>query len=356
MLELATGNLLECEADALINTVNCVGVMGKGIALQFKQAFPENTKAYERACRAKELHPGKVLVVATGQMTPRFVINFPTKQHWKGKSRIAFIRAGLKALVEEIVSRGIKSVAIPPLGCGNGGLDWSEVYPLIEAAFANQPEVRVVVFSPSSAPGPQAMPVATARPSLTRARALLIKLIERYCQPGYKLGKLEIQKLAYFLQEADEPLNLNFVKHTFGPYAENLNFVLQKVEGHWVRGYGDRSGAAQLQLLPGAAEEADRFLKDDHDAAARLEAVSQLIAGFETPHAIELLATVHWVVKREMPLTSDVDVAIQKVHAWNARKKKAFTPDHIRIAWRRITHTREASGNNGSHGGRPPVV
>lgn len=338
MIELAKGNLLECEAEALVNTVNCVGVMGKGIALQFKQAFPENTKAYERACRANELHPGKMLVVATGQMTPRYVINFPTKQHWKGKSRIAFIKAGLKALVEEVAARGIASVAIPPLGCGNGGLDWNDVYPLIEAAFAKNPEVRAVVFAPSSAPHPEAMPVATAKPSLTRARALLIKLIERYCQPGYKLGKLEIQKLGYFLQEANEPLNLKFVKHTYGPYAENLNFVLQKVEGHWVRGYGDRSGAAQLQLLPGAAEEADRFLKDDRDAATRLDAVSRLIEGFETPHAIELLATVHWVVRHEMPLASDVDVVIQKVHAWNARKKKVFTPDHIRIAWRRIAN------------------
>src|SRR5487761_641450 len=336
MLELATGNLLEYEAEALVNTVNCVGVMGKGIALQFKQAFPENTKAYEKACRAKELHPGKMLVVSTGRISPKYVINFPTKEHWKGKSKIAYIKAGLKALVDEVQTRHVKSVALPPLGCGNGGLDWSEVYPLIKAAFAEIPGVKAVVFAPHIAPSASAMPVATKRPGLSRARALFVKLIENYCEPGYRLSLLEIQKLAYFLQEVGEPLKLKFVKDKFGPYAENLNFVLQKVEGHLIRGYGDRSGRAELALLPGASEEADEFLKSDPDAASRLRQVSEIIRGFENPHGLELLATVHWVAKHDVPAAPTAELAVEMVHAWNVRKRRIFTADHIWLAWRRL--------------------
>lgn len=340
MLEIKKGNLLEADAEALVNTVNCVGVMGRGIALQFKQAFPENTRVYERACRAKELHPGKMLVVPTGVVNPKYVINFPTKNHWKGKSQLSFIREGLKALLQEVISRRIKTIAIPPLGCGNGGLDWGDVLPLIRNAFGDHQEIRAWVFAPASAPEPQAMPVGTKIPKMTRARALLIKLIERYCQPGYRATLLEVQKLAYFLQEAQEPLKLDFAKEKFGPYAETLNFLLQHIEGHFIRGYGDRSGKAQIELLPGASEKADEFLRSDADALRRLSDVSQLIEGFETPYGLELLATVDWVLKHEIPLVADPDITVNRVHAWNARKKQMFRPDHIKTALARLTESK----------------
>lgn len=336
MIEVKTGNLLEADAEALVNTVNCVGVMGKGIALQFKRAFPANTRAYERACRAGELHPGKVLVVPTENVVnPKYIINFPTKQHWKGNSKIPFIKAGLADLVAVIKHLGIKSIAIPPLGCGNGGLDWSEVYPIIKAAIADL-DIRALVYAPSSAPEAAAMPVATKRPNMTRGRALLIKLIEQYCQPGYRLSLLEIQKLAYFLQEAGEPLKLAFVKEKFGPYAENLNFVLQNIEGHFIRGYGDRTIRSEVALIDECIAEANAFLARDSEATDRLTQVGELIRGFETPYGLELLATVHWVAKRDMPLATDADFAISKVHSWNARKAKVFSEEHIRKAWTRL--------------------
>src|SRR5437764_14331113 len=133
-IELKRGNILHANAEALVNTVNCVGVMGKGVALQFKQAFPENFRLYSQACRAKEVRPGRMFIVPTLGSNPRYIINFPTKRHWKGKSRLEDIRAGLAALVEEVQRLNIHSIALPPLGCGNGGLDWSEVRPTIEAA------------------------------------------------------------------------------------------------------------------------------------------------------------------------------------------------------------------------------
>jgi O-acetyl-ADP-ribose deacetylase (regulator of RNase III) len=137
MLESCSGNLLEADVKALVNTVNCVGEMGKGLALQFKQAFPENFEEYRRACQSGEVKPGQMFIVPTGRLTnPRYIINFPTKRHWKNPSRIEAIETGLLALIETVKQFGMRSIAVPPLGCGNGGLAWSRVAPLIEAAFA----------------------------------------------------------------------------------------------------------------------------------------------------------------------------------------------------------------------------
>ncbi len=336
MIEIVSGNLLEADVEALVNTVNCIGVMGKGIALQFKQAYPDNYKAYRSACDRKQLEPGKMLVVETGRLAnPKYIINFPTKRHWRGKSKIEDVDSGLNALVAEIEARGITSVAIPPLGCGNGGLDWALVRSCIEGALSRLTRVKVLVFEPKGAPKAEAMPVATERPKLTRARAILIALLEDYAVPGYRLTMLEIQKLAYFLQVADEPMRLNFVKQKYGPYAENLHHVLQRLEGHYFRGYGDRSSDASIRLLPDAANEARHFLRDEMEAKDRLTTVARLIEGFETPYGLELLATVHWVAN---DVSDDPTLAsvVEGVHGWSERKRETFHANHIKKAWNRL--------------------
>jgi len=232
MIERTRGNLLEADAEALVNTVNTVGVMGKGIALQFKKAFPENFKAYRKACDAKELQPGTMLVVESRELTgnPRFIINFPTKRHWRGKSKMEDIESGLAALVEEIQNRGIQSVAVPPLGCGNGGLCWSDVLPRIESAFAELPGIRVLVYDPAGAPLLHGMMDRTKRPKMTDGRAAVLCLMNRYLVPGYmyRLSMLEVQKLAYFMQVAGQDLKLRFQKHHYGPYADNLRKVMEQ--------------------------------------------------------------------------------------------------------------------------------
>ncbi|MGI8913186.1 MAG: type II toxin-antitoxin system antitoxin DNA ADP-ribosyl glycohydrolase DarG [Chloroflexota bacterium] len=337
MIEHGHGNLLKTDAEALVNTVNCVGVMGKGVALQFKQAFPESYRRYVQACAAGEVQPGRMFVVPTdGLVNPKFIINFPTKRHWKAKSRLEDIDAGLQALVEEVQQRGIRSIALPALGCGNGGLQWSEVRPRIEAAFAALAEVRVVMFAPEGAPEAIAMPVATSKPRMTLARSALVLVLAQYGLPGYRLSLLEVQKLAYFLQVAGVPLKLEWAKRQYGPYAGNLNHVLQRMEGHYIRGYGDRSRQAMICPLPDATEGAREFLGSAPEAAQPLKKVSQLIEGFETPYGMELLATVHWVAQEDSLAASDASVAIAKVHAWSERKRKLLKPEHIRKAWQRL--------------------
>src|SRR5262249_29905956 len=219
-------------------------------------------------------------------------MNFPTKHHWRGKSRLEDIRRGLDALVLEIRRFKIMSVAIPPLGCGQGGLEWADVRPLIGAAFTALPDVRVDLYPPQSAPLDEDRPIRTERPAWTRARALLVQLMDLYRTADYSLSLLEIQKLAYFLQAAGEPLKLRFTKHFYGPYADNLNHVIQRMDGHSVRGAIDRKPTSQVQVIGTAVDEAKAFLMNDHDAMDRLNEVARLIEGFETPYGTELLATV----------------------------------------------------------------
>ena len=342
MIELTRGNLLEAPAEALVNTVNCVGYMGKGIALQFKQAFPANFKHYEVACHAGNMVPGKMMIHDNGGLVnPRYIINFPTKRHWKGKSRIEDIESGLSALVADVQRLGIRSSAVAPRGCGLGGLEWRVVRPMIEQAFASLPDVQVLLFEPAGAPEAKAMPVRTERPHMTPARALFIRLMDAYSALDYSRTLLEVQKLAYFLQEAGEPLRLNYEAGHYGPYAPNLNKVLEVMEGHFIRGYGDsQKPDAEIELLPGAVDEASAFLADKRDSLTRLEQVADLIEGFETPYGMELLATVHWVAhyggrQGEAP-APDVDAATNVVHAWNPRKQNIFKPDHIRAAWMQL--------------------
>ena len=349
MIQFSSGNLLEADVDALVNTVNCVGFMGKGIALQFKQAFPENFTAYQKACHASEVRPGRVFVFETRSMIgPKYIINFPTKRHWRGDSRMEDIEAGLEDLVQVVRRLGVQSIALPPLGCGLGGLNWGDVRPRIEQAFASFADVRVLLFAPTGAPDAKTMPVRTKKPNMTHARALFIKLMERYTGMAYRLTLLEVQKLAYFLQESGEPLKLKYEAGPHGPYAENLNKVLQVIEGHFTRGYGDSPKPDRdIELLPGAVEAADVFLgkAEETPSQERLRKVAELIEGFETPYGMELLSSVHWVANHGEPRACNVGSAIAAVHNWNERKQRMFTPPHIAISWRRLEETGHLAGS-----------
>jgi len=244
---------------------------------------------------------------------------------------------GLRSLVEEIRRLGISSVALPPLGCGLGGLSWRDVKPIIERAFAALPDMRVILFEPIGAPDAKSMPVRTKRPKMTIARALLIRLIHQYAQLAYRLTLLEVQKMAYFLQEAGEPLRLRYEPGLLGPYAHNLNKVLEIMEGHFIRGYGDsQKPDVEIELLPGAIEESDGSVSNSEASLSRLKRVAKLIEGFETPYGLELLSSVHWVAVHGMDEVSNPEDAVRAVHKWNERKRKMFKPEHLHIAWERL--------------------
>ena len=333
MIEFKTGDILTENAEALVNTVNCVGSMGRGIALQFKNSFPDNFKSYVAACKRKDVQPGRMFVFETGQLAnPRYIINFPTKRHWRGKSRMEDIDAGLVALAEEIRSYNIQSIAIPPLGSGLGGLDWFDVRPRVENMLDQFSDLMAVVFEPSDSLADTRANRSTEVPTMTAGRAALVGLMGRYIQglldPFITL--LEVHKLMYFMQVAGEPLRLNYKEGLYGPYAENLRHVLNAIEGHLVSGYADGGDAPdkQLDLVPGALEEANKFLREQEQTRERFKGVSELIEGFESSFGLELLSTVHWVMNNEGARALD-DVVTQ-TYAWNDRKKQ-FSRRQIKL-------------------------
>lgn len=334
MIESMKGDILVAEAEALVNTVNCVGVMGRGIALQFRKAFPENFEIYETACSRGEVQPGSMLVYETGLLAgPKYIINFPTKRHWKGKSKIEDIDSGLKALIAEVATRRISTIAIPPLGCGLGGLRWTDVKPRILRAFEELPKVRVLLFDPEGAPQAGAMAKGNKVPAMTPGRAVLVELMSRYLTAVMDpfITLLEIHKLLYFMQEAGEGLRLQYEKAPYGPYSKNLRHLLSLVEGHFISGYGDAEDDPNkpIALLPGIADLAKRFIEAHPESRSRFEQVAKLIHGFETPFGMELLATVHWVCAKEGAATAGE--AIERTYAWSERKK-SFDPKQIRLA------------------------
>ena len=334
MIDYRSGDILKDESEALVNTVNCVGVMGRGIALQFKDAYPENFKEYAIACKRGRVKPGEMLVYETNELTgPRYIINFPTKRHWRGKSRIQDIESGLRGLTKVLREKRIHSVAIPPLGSGLGGLNWADVRRLIETAMRELPDVRVSVYEPKGAPSTETMSHSRNVPKMTAGRAALVELINRYLagllDPHVSL--LEVHKLMYFLQESGEPLRLQFQAVPYGPYAENLRHVLHAVEGHLISGYADGGDAPnrQLFLVPGAIDDAVAFLAKHDDTKARFDRVSELVKGFESPFGLELLSTIHWLVRNES--VSTLSELVDHTYTWNERKRK-FTRRQIGIA------------------------
>lgn len=334
MIQYTHGDILKADVEAIVNTVNCVGVMGRGIALQFRKAWPDNFEAYKKVCDAGELKPGSLNVFATGQLAnPRFIVNFPTKRHWRGASRMEDIESGLVTLKQWIQENQIQSIAIPPLGAGLGGLDWVEVKASIEGALSCLESINIQVFEPKGAPENDRMVRNKKAPKMTAGRAALIELMRRYLDglldPNISL--LEVRKLMYFMQELGEPLRLKFNKAPYGPYAENLRHVLNEIEGHYISGYADGGDQPDkiLQLVPGAVNEAEEFLQSHPQTQERFDRVAELVAGFESPFGLELLATTHWVIKQESAKTPEA--ITEKIYQWNSRKRQ-FTPRQISLA------------------------
>ncbi|SEG46221.1 O-acetyl-ADP-ribose deacetylase (regulator of RNase III), contains Macro domain [Actinacidiphila yanglinensis] len=347
MITRGTGNLLMADVDALVNTVNTVGVMGKGIALQFKRAYPTNFEDYKAACDLGEVQVGRMHVHELNQVSgPRFVINFPTKRHWRSPSKIDDITSGLITLRDEIVKRGIKSIAVPPLGCGNGGLDWRDVGPLIEQTLGTIPGVEVRIWEPSGSPNPKAMPNAAVRPPLNRERASFLAALGRYVQSGIanglaiepRVSLLEAHKVAYFLQKLGLPLGLKFEKGTYGPYSQPLDRAVSVMEGHFVTGFGDGTSGAQalLELDKEAVEEAEKFVLRSTEFEVVSRRFQKLISGFEDPFGMELLSTVLFASEELVDPPVTLEKIVECTQGWNDRKHRLFTNAHVATAWERI--------------------
>ena len=352
MIRYTQGNLLEAPAEALVNTVNEVGVMGKGIALMFRDSFPENTRVYEAACKAGQVQVGSMLVVRDRDLTgERWIINFPTKKHWRHPSKMEWIREGLRDLVRVIRDKQIRTLAVPPLGCGSGGLEWSEVRRVIEVALSELDDVDVLVFEPTSAY--LGAPKREGVEALTPARALIAELVRRYSVLGLDCTNLEVQKLGWFLervihrQGVPDPLELRYTANKFGPYADNLRHLLNGLDGSYLHCEKRLSDAGPFDLIwfdDARRNRIDEYLDSDECRAygPALDETADVIDGFESPLGMELLATVDWIVS-EMKCEASLTGVKQGLGRWPGgataarRKRKLFDDRMLGLAIDRLT-------------------
>lgn len=309
MISFTQGNLLEAKTEAVVNTVNTVGVMGKGIALMFKERFPENFKAYAKACKDEQVRTGEMFVTSVNELTgPQWIVNFPTKRHWKARTQIEWIESGLDALRALILEKGLASIAIPPLGCGNGGLSWAQVRPLIEKALGDLDDVKVIVYEPTAKY--QNVAKKQGVEELTPARALIAEMVRRYSILGFECSILEIQKIAWFLQRVidhqalENPLKLKFEANRYGPYSNNLTHLLDSLDGSYLKSDKRLSDAAPSDSIRFVDEKAElvwAYLasQEANQYEAAVEETDALIDGFQSPLGLEALATVDWLLFNE---------------------------------------------------------
>ncbi|MES2387631.1 MAG: macro domain-containing protein [Bacteroidota bacterium] len=338
MIHYVTGNLLKSQAQALVNTVNTVGVMGKGIALQFKEAFPQNYSEYLKVCKSGELQPGTLLIFEEQTLNgARTIINFPTKTDWRKKSTYKIIESGLQELRKQTEVKEIKSLALPPLGCGLGGLDWNIVKPLIER-YLGDLNARIEVFEPNSAIKAILQKEHSKEVKLTPARAMLLYTLFQYESMGEKSSLFAANKMAYFLQEMGQPLRLNFVARFYGPYSLGVEKVLYSLNGKYMKGLeqGEAQAFEELKLDYSRLEEVTQYISNvlAPEERKRLQNLVQFIMGFESTFAIELLSSVSFLAKKNrLRSAEEVYEALQN---WSQRKADMFKLRHVEIAWKHL--------------------
>lgn len=335
MIHYKTGNLFDSEAEALVNTVNTVGVMGKGIALQFKNMFPNNFKLYSHACKNKEVKIGRLFVTEEEALLAgkKIIINFPTKTNWRLPSEYQYIETGLTELVKVLKEKNIKSIAIPPLGSGNGGLDWNKVKHILEKHLADI-DCDIHVYEPS-ADIQEAL--KKERVKLTPARAMLLSVLYELVRNGEFVSEFSSEKIAYFLQRfgAKDTFKLEFQPNFYGPYSGKVKHVLYFLNGSYIMGYSskDKKPFEELGLILDAEIEVNEFLDKPQNAAHKstVEKTKSFLTGFYSPFALELLSTIDFIIAKKNANTQEA--VTKELENWSDRKKTLFTnPKFIRIA------------------------
>ncbi len=344
MMQFITGDMMQSDAVALVNTVNTVGVMGKGIALQFKEAFRQNNKVYIEACKRNELAPGKLIAVwdENLQSGKKFIINFPTKVHWRQPSKYEYIEKGLDALRILIQEENIPSIAIPPLGCGNGGLEWSRVKAMIEQKLSGL-DIRIDIYEPNAAiKAVLQAQESTREVHLTPARASLLYSLFAFESIGEYSSLFTANKLAYFLQRKGQPLKLDFQQHHYGPYAIGVEKVLYHLNGVYLKGMeqGEIKPFEPLKLNYAKWNEVNEYVnkKMDYEDSKRVKSLIHFLSGYTSELSLEILATVDFILKKDETMTFDqVMDAIPKL---SKRKYDLFKKELVEIAYNHLIQYR----------------
>lgn len=340
MIHFKIGNLLDSNAQALVNTVNTDGIMGKGIALQFKNQFPNNYKEYVKVCKEGTISIGKLFVFNEDTLLngKKLIINFPTKTSWRKPSEYLYIEMGLKDLVEIINKYNIKSIAIPPLGAGNGGLDWNIVKEMI-LSHLDGLDCEIYVYEPNNAIKEV---LRKERVSLTPARAMLLSVLFELVKNGEFISEFSAEKVAYFLQRfgANDVFKLEFKKNFYGPYSGKVKHVLYYLNGSYITGYSskDRKPFENLGLIFEAEVDVNEYLNlpENSKYLNIVNKTKAFLNGFYSNFGLELLSTVDFI--KETENLSELSSIKNRIENWSDRKRTLFAsnPKFIDIALKNL--------------------
>lgn len=340
MIHYLKGNVLESGAEALVNTVNLVGVMGKGVALQFKKAYPDNFKAYEKACRNGDIAIGKLFVTEDVSVNGhKYIINFPTKTTWRKPSEYSYISAGLDDLIRFLKEKNIRSVAMPPLGSGNGGLHWERVKGIIADKLSGL-DIDIEVYEPSE----QIVELMRQeRVKLSDARALLLYVLFDLVLHGEYVSEFSSEKVCYFLQKfgAADLFNLRFEPRYYGPYSGKVRYVLYALNGSYIMGYSgmDKKPFDALTLVADGHDEVKAIVEGNERLKEIATKTMNFLDGFYSDYGLELLSSVDYILG--IHPDADEDKVYEYLKSWSSRKGQLFAnPEHIRIA---LQHLRNFS-------------
>ena len=236
MISFVTGDILTSSAHCLVNTVNCEGYMGKGIAYQFKKKFPENNKNYVAACKAGTFTVGNILFFSEKD---KMIANFPTKNKWKEKSKYSYIKDGLFSLAKGIEANKIQSIAIPPLGCGNGGLDWNRVKQMITESLKDS-SANIIIYEPSKIFIPQKIEI----PKMTASHLVLMRIKAGLTPANF--GSLRLQKSAFFLNIFSNTDYFKFTEYKYGPYSHPIEILSRQIKAFQDTYNVNTSGAEKI--------------------------------------------------------------------------------------------------------------
>lgn len=343
MITYLTGNIFDSKAQVLVNTVNTVGVMGKGIALQFKKAFPSNFKAYSEACKRGEVEVGKLFVYRDSNLTSgeKIIINFPTKKHWRKPSEYSFIEEGLKDLIRVIEKHNLSSIAIPPLGSGNGGLEWERVKKMIEARLTHLP-IEIFVYEPTARIKEK---LRKERVKLSNARALLLYVLFDLVKQGEYVSEFSSEKICYFLQKfgAKKYFKLDFSPEFYGPYSGKVRYILNVLNGSYLMGYSDmdKKPFDPLTLVSDSYESVKDMIEGNEELFSIAQKTIEFLNGFYSDFGLELLSSVDYII--ESKKSYDKDIIIQSLEEWSNRKRSLFSnPKYLDISLNHLQNTQSS--------------
>jgi O-acetyl-ADP-ribose deacetylase (regulator of RNase III) len=341
MIKYITGNILESSAQALVNTVNTIGIMGKGIALQFKKEYPNNFKAYENACKNSAIDIGKLFVTRDSNLSSgeKIIINFPTKKDWRKPSEYNYIEKGLDDLIHVIEREKITTIAIPPLGAGNGGLEWERVKKLIDEKLGRL-NVDILVYEPTSQIKEH---LKKERVKLTDARALLLYVLYDLVKNGEYVSEFSSEKVCYFLQRfgAGKYFKLQYEPNFYGPYSGKVRFLLNALNGSYVMGYSDmdKKPFEPLTLVADGYQSVSEYIEQDPDLLNIAQKTTQFLTGFYSDFALELLSSIDHIISTQ-EIVEQQKVS-KRLEEWSDRKRSLFSnPKYIEIS---MKHLQKAS-------------